>query len=768
LGLLAKLNVAVFTVIIVTVVTHAAFQLFGERNAASNAAKLVASTATMELQKETEAIEKHNRLLADKLVLDPAFIQAYSSKDRGTLSTAVQSFQARNGFSGSITVVDKDAKVFWSSDSPSKFGYSVMDANKEISDILHRGIFWHEAAQLTATGEMGIGDLVPIRIGGNVSGVLAVLEPVNSEFLAGLKRKVELTTDVGKVDFLFFSPRDRHVTMTPELMGSNGGFAQALQSGNNNNFRQAIEQGGRLWYPYPYTDAANRVIGIAYAAAIMPATQAKIAAIMGQAAISAFAALILGICMSVAISGKQNKNIKFLVARATALAAQKRDLPSLEGLGQEWMELADVIDTAVASPRSSVKSLQNQMGKHQDELAEKEKQIEIANSQVEAVNRQLMVQNRQLSEVSKQINAATSQSILLQQKLAALMQVSTEGFLILDPFGNVMNANPTFLNWAGCVEGEVAGRYCFDFVRKPGDPREGNNGNGNGDSAFALHNPSDLIANFYPEGVIYHRKEDRLVEVLTHLQPVMTDEQNIQGYVMVMRDKSLHSEASRLRGEMVAMLQESIRTPLTSAEQKWSAVNAYTQQLMNSTLNNQLTDVHMTYQQLLGVVDSLLMVYGGIVPSAPVVREQLSITRLIGDCLEQVAQQARVHQIMLDYKTVTGLPTTAVDKQIVRDVVIQLMEKMISVTAPGGRVRVESAAKGNEIRISIFSSGPALGAEEIEEMFAGFVQGKHPEESYSSRLSLYLVRNNIERIGGRVWAESDRGTYIYFLLPVQA
>jgi K+-sensing histidine kinase KdpD len=237
---------------------------------------------------------------------------------------------------------------------------------------------------------------------------------------------------------------------------------------------------------------------------------------------------------------------------------------------------------------------------------------------------------------------------------------------------------------------------------------------------------------------------------------------------MVLRDKSLHSEAHRLRNEIVAMLQESIRGPLVVADQKWSSVLTTTSKQFGGTaLGPALIDLHSNYQALMAVIDSLLMMHTGIVPTQVVQREQVSVTRLIGDCLEQVAQQARAHQIMLDYKTVTGLPSTAIDKDILRDIVIQLLEKMISVTAPGGRVRVESTAKNNEIRLSIFSSGPALPAGEIEDMFAGFIQGKHTEDTYSSRLSLYLVRNNLERLGGKIWAESDRGTYFYFTLPIQ-
>ena len=97
-----------------------------------------------------------------------------------------------------------------------------------------------------------------------------------------------------------------------------------------------------------------------------------------------------------------------------------------------------------------------------------------------------------------------------------------------------------------------------------------------------------------------------------------------------------------------------------------------------------------------------------------------------------------------------------------------MLEKMITITAPGGRVRVEAQSKGSELRIGVSSSGPSLPEEEIADVFSGFIQGKHSEDTYSSRLSMYLARNNVERVGGRAWAESGagRGTIVYFSLPL--
>lgn len=772
MGLGAKLNLAFFTVILIMVGAHAAAQYIGEKNSAMQAAHKVVDPAFRQIFNETELIQKHNAGLAGRIANDPGFVSAYASHDRNAVGSAVRDCVNRFGVEGDVVVIDNNAKVMYSTDAPAKAPYPVQD--EDVKRLLRANQAWYGPASLTATGTFSIVGMVPIS---KAVGLVAVCQPVNGEFLAGLQKKVEITQNVKDLDFLLYSVKDQRVlAWTPDLQGKDGGFIsnlnrEAMKTVGSKDVD--IEKNGRLWKVYRFVSADMHPIALVLATTPLPDMKAQLAAIAGQAAIAGFLALVVAFMFSVSISGRMNRSMQFLIGRAKALAAQRKDIPALEGLSGEFIELAEVIDTAVTGPRASVKSLQNQMSKHQEELAEKERLVSEASNQVEAINRQLAIQSKQLSEVSKQINQSNAQSVLLQQKLASVLAISTEGFLILDSFGNVLSVNPMVCTWLGSSEQELAGKFVFDLIRKPSDGPNGNGNplSGNGQHpAFTHHGgkPGDLIAQFFPEGTLFNHRTGKSVDVIAHLQPITMDDQSIQGYVMVLRDKTLHSEAHRLRNEIVAMLQESIRGPLVAADQKWTNVLSTTSKQFGGTpLAPALIDLHSNYQALMAVIDSLLMMHTGIVPTQVVHREQVSITRLIGDCLEQVAQQARAHQIMLDYKTVTGLPSTAVDKDILRDIVIQLLEKMISVTAPGGRVRVESTAKNNEIRLSIFSSGPALPAAEIEDMFAGFIQGKHTEDTYSSRLSLYLVRNNLERLGGKIWAESDRGTYFYFTLPIQ-
>lgn len=776
MGLAAKLNFAFFFVIVVGVLANAGYQLFAEFNDSRTTAAKQVNSAYAKTWEEFKGILASNRELSARLAADSAFQSAWAARDKNGVANAISNFASKYGIPGYITVISKDGKVFYSTDTPNRSGYSVQAQVPELQHVLADTKTGHYsgAAMPTEAGVLGISNIQRLKDG---DGVVAISQPINTQFLMGLQQKLEMMGEgnIQKIDFVAYDIDNGRVQdVTPSLQKTDGGYIQKLQREGTKVVKSgaAYEDSNRMWIAVPLMRAeGNKTPGIVIATTPIRNVMPRAATILIQAGVGSAVALFFAFLFSMSISSRFNKSVKFLIKRAKDLAANKPNLQSLDRhLQGEWLELAEIIDTAVTSPRSSVQNLRGQINKYMDEVEEKSKMVEQANGQVEAVNRQLMMQSRQLSELSKQMNYASQQAVVLQQKLASVLQVSTEGFLLLDQYGNVLSANPVFLNWMGVSEGEIAGRFCFDLVKKPGEAP--NNGGMGAGLAFSHHGgaPGDLIAQFYPEGVIHHQYEQKTVDVLAHLHPIVADGagQEISGYVMVLRDKSLHGEVARMREDITNMLSEQIRGQLVTAEQRWRPILSNSSNGLNPAVGQALVDLHAQYQQLLGIVDSYVMLYGGFVPASITPREQVSITRLIGECMEQVSQTARQHQILLDYKTVTGLPTTAVDKEVVRSVVVQLLEKMIQVTAPGGRVRVESTLKGNEIRLQINSSGPAVAQEEIEDMFVGFIEGKHAENSYSQRLSLYLARNNVERMGGRVWSESEagRGTTIYCTIPV--
>jgi PAS domain S-box-containing protein len=773
---------------IASVVCGILVDLHGSRSTAA----LHAQTANNRFKQDVEGMSKLLYEFARTLAADPKIADALSQRDRSTAGKAasqqVAYAQKASSFPGDIDIIDATGKLISSTAVPNLPDTRVRAGLIDL--VLERPQAVNGYASLLLPGRITLSSAIPVISPKKMLGVVVTSQPLSSEFLSGSINEWTIAhPEITGLQLLVVpnGPAGTPVSITqaPEMVPSE--LVKSLQArglsalpkplielGAPNDFTywlpfttssMGFAAEGKWWRVCPLLDHENgNVVAVLLFGTPIEDTRSHAAAMITFAIVCGGLVAGVSLFMSRGLTESITRPMSILTKRAKELNTQKRALPPLEGVEGEWLELGELIDTAVSTMRNQMSTLRNQINRQAEEFEERQRAQQESSSQLDQLNRQISNQARQITELSKQLNVANRQTILIQRKLESVLQVSTEAYLLLDQYGNILSTNPVFLNWLGVSEAEIAGRLCFDLVKRPGETMQDISQG----QAFARHggDPAALINQFYPEGIIYNRQKNSSIAVLAHLQPISSDDHSIQGYVMVLRDKSLRSEISHLRTEIVAMLSESIRTPIVHAEVGW-------QTLLNNTRNmpppvvQSLGALHENYQNLLGVVDSLLMIYSDFVPPAMVPpKQEVVINRVVADCLDEVAPLARDRQLTLDYKSVSGLPSLSLDKEILHGVIIQLLEKMISITGAGGRVRVESLIKGNAMRIGVLSSGPALPEQEISEMFAGYIEGKHKMESYSSRLSLYLARNNVERIGGMIWAESDRGTAIYFTLPL--
>lgn len=728
--------------------------------------------------------------LASQLASSSEFKSAALKKNSNAVGDEMNKVLSQERFTGVGCLFDKNGKIIYSTEPP-QAGFNAQ-AFESFRTVVRDIEPFCNFSELSLSPGLSISCLIPITDpSGNLSCVLGIIQPLNMEFLTGEMTKLSLdeADPINNMDVVLVSSRaNRIVSITPSLVKNGGSFIPDLSKNglkaipgspygllapllkpffpvDLKRADKSFEKDNRWWYQVPFLNPGDKK---EYARLILstPLSDSPSKFIGSLVAALGFGivAFLLSLIFSVAINAQIRKPLRFLISRTKDIANKKAIIPSLDKLNGEWMELGELIDTAVSTMRSSTQNLKSKMHDQKEELAEKSKQVEEAALKLETLSKQISTQTRQISEVSKQINQANRQAVILQHKLDAVLQSSTEGFLIIDQFGNVLSANPVFLNWIGLSEGQTSGKLCFDLVRRPDAGR----------ASLASINfarstdPNIVINNFHPEGVVFHASQDKKVEVLMHLQPITGEDNQIQGYVMVLRDKSIRSENAQLRQEMVGMLKDAIRSPLAQSESKWAAIMSQATNNMHPQVAQALTELHTNYQNLLGVVDSYLMMYGGIVPEPVAPRDSIIISRLVSDCLEEVSPMAQQRQLMLDYKAATGLPQVSTNKEAVKSILTNSLNRLIDATAPGGRVRVESSIRNKEMRLSVTSSGPGLPEEEITDMFAGFIEGKHTENTYSQRLSMYLARNNVERLGGKIWAESEagRGIGIYFTLPV--
>ena len=865
LNLNRKLIIPFTVVILFMVAGMAAYVFYWQAEEGRGIAARKLGTALSKLNSDFSRIQMANRDFANKLSRDSNLVEALTKEDRAGISSLFKNASNGRAFSGVLTAYDENGKVVYSSDTPAKFGYVLRGKNNAIDYVLNnQDNFIGPSFGLTAAQSIALSAVEPILgSNGQCIGLIAVSEPIDEEFLTGEAMKFALLSEpLSGIDLVLLNARDRgQIYCTPGLLRERPAYVKTLseqsvkalpnwqepgsgQMGNmfgwlNNLFNKnanlpelaaGFVKDNRFWQPYSLLTAASKtgarsltnsnntteVVGIILASTPLFSQGIKPGYVILATCIMALAAIFSVVALSTQLANQPDGSVLALIERVKRWHADKH-MPPGNKLTGALGELSELIDQTLIDWQSTIQELKAKLYKASSQTAAEkpEQQNQINDEQFEALNRQLANQSRQLSEFSRQLNHANQQAVFLQHELETILQSTTEGILILDQYGNIIHANNIFSNWLGTSEGGIAGRFCLDLITR-------SNGDGDNNQSlssvlpFVKHegSASALMEGFFTEGIIHHAQSNKAVEIAMNLQPVTSHDNRVNGYILVARDKSLRSEITGLKMEIVTMLARAIRGPLMGAEKEWQNILSNQSQIGQEILNSdpipQLTDapeevhiqlnrelnqelrppeltfvqrlasLHSRYNSLIASVESMLTTHGEsigqLIPlagenaafdssdieslwgTADPIKESFALSKLVGECLQTAANLASEKQLLLDYKTSTALPNITADRIFTKSILSPIIEKMISITAAGGKVRVESSTNGKEIQLSVASSGPALSEEETADIFAGFNPEKHDEESYSSRLALYLSRNNAERIGAKVWAQSETRT----------
>ena len=111
----------------------------------------------------------------------------------------------------------------------------------------------------------------------------------------------------------------------------------------------------------------------------------------------------------------------------------------------------------------------------------------------------------------------------------------------------------------------------------------------------------------------------------------------------------------------------------------------------------------------------------------------------------------------------------SVDNNFLREVMDNLIDNAIKYTPSGGSVFVNVMGDNAHVIINVTDTGIGISAEDLTHIFQKFYRADNSDtrEIGGSGLGLYIVKQRIEAMGGRVWAESSlgSGTTFYVSLP---
>lgn len=112
-----------------------------------------------------------------------------------------------------------------------------------------------------------------------------------------------------------------------------------------------------------------------------------------------------------------------------------------------------------------------------------------------------------------------------------------------------------------------------------------------------------------------------------------------------------------------------------------------------------------------------------------------------------------------DKKRIEQKVYMAVDYDFLHEILDNLVGNAIKYTPEGGEIWVNARGDGDKVLINVTDTGIGISPDDINHIFQKFyrVDNSQTRQIGGTGLGLYLVKQRVEALGGRVWAESSFG-----------
>ena len=120
-------------------------------------------------------------------------------------------------------------------------------------------------------------------------------------------------------------------------------------------------------------------------------------------------------------------------------------------------------------------------------------------------------------------------------------------------------------------------------------------------------------------------------------------------------------------------------------------------------------------------------------------------------------------------RTINQEVYASVDIDFLREVVSNLVENAIKYTASGGGIWINVRGDGDRVLINVTDTGIGISPDDLKHIFQKFYRADNSQTRTvgGTGLGLYLVKQRVEAMGGKVWAESSfgEGSTFYLSFP---
>jgi len=228
--------------------------------------------------------------------------------------------------------------------------------------------------------------------------------------------------------------------------------------------------------------------------------------------------------------------------------------------------------------------------------------------------------------------------------------------------------------------------------------------------------------------------------------------------------------ANQLKSEFLANMSHELRTPLNiiigfselMVDGVPGKINKEQRQCLNDTLASS--------RHLLNLINEVLDISKIESGKIELKLKDIVLNEMVKPLTRTMMPIVVPRKQSLDIEIEEGLPPVHADKAKLREVLLNLVDNSSKFTPAGGKLKIEAVREGDWCRVNVIDNGIGIKEEDQERIFEPFcgVDDSLVTERNGTGLGLAVVKQIVEKHGGRVWVESEwgRGSRFSFTMPL--
>jgi signal transduction histidine kinase len=224
-------------------------------------------------------------------------------------------------------------------------------------------------------------------------------------------------------------------------------------------------------------------------------------------------------------------------------------------------------------------------------------------------------------------------------------------------------------------------------------------------------------------------------------------------------------EVDQMKDDFISIAAHELRAPLTAISGYAMLLKESLGDKVSSDDKESLDRVIISTKRLNKLIEDILNVSRIEQGRLSLEFQKCDINEIVNESVEELRSEAENKGLQLEVSLAGQPEYVRVDKEKLRQVLINLIDNAIKYTFRGG-VDIRVSSKNNRVFVDVKDTGIGMALEEQRQLFTKFyrVKSKETAEISGTGLGLWIVKQLVEKMGGKIGMQSIKGTGSRFFI----